>query len=270
MPVDLHDVPCGDITIRLGLAGSGPPLLFLGGTGWDLRLTPTPLQSPLTKHFTVALFDQRGQGQSDKPPGPYSMQGYAQDALAVVDHLGWRAPAVVGYSFGGMVAQEYAIRFPDRLSKLVLAATAPGGAGGSSFPVHELLGLPKYERARQGFLASDSRFKALEQDDPQRAADMIRKRAQTQTQFIDEPGAFTGLRAQLAARKLHNCYDRMDQITVPTLILAGESDLQAPMSAQHKMLTKLPRAVLKTVAGAHGFLFESSDGYDAITKFLKA
>jgi 3-oxoadipate enol-lactonase len=268
MPIDIQTIPCGDIEICLGIAGSGPPLLFLGGTGWDLRAIPNPLLSPLTDHFTVALFDQRGQGRTSKPCGPYSMTGYAQDALAVANWLGWDAPFLVGYSFGGMVAQEYAIRFPKRLRKLVLAATTSGGQGGSSYPVHELLDLQAEDRARQGLRASDRRFAPLEAACPHKAEAMVQKRMRSQTRFMHEENALQGLRSQLEARKHHNSFDRLGSIARPTLVLAGKDDLQAPIDAQQRMADSIPNARLEQVEGAHNFIFESDLAYQRITSFF--
>ncbi len=269
MPPDIRRVTCGDIEVCLGLTGTGPPLLFLGGTGWDLRAGPTPLDSILTRTFTVALFDQRGQGRTTKPSGPYSMKAYAQDALAVADHLGWAAPAIVGYSFGGMVAQEYAIRFPTRLGKLVLAATTAGGAGGSSYPLETLLPLDPMERARRSLQVSDRRFARLEEQEPTQAAQKVQKRMTAQTRFSHETHAQRGLKAQLAARAEHDCYDRLARIGVPTLVLIGEDDMQAPVDAQNRIASQIPDATKQVVRGAHNFLFEGNKGYQAIADFLQ-
>src|ERR1043165_1893633 len=87
-------------------AGSGPPLLFISGTGGDLRVQPNVFASPLAKAFDLAAYDQRGLGRTDKPDVPYAMAQYADDAAALLDHLGWDQAPVIGVSFGGMVAQE--------------------------------------------------------------------------------------------------------------------------------------------------------------------
>src|SRR3954464_14665472 len=84
-------------------AGAGPPLLFISGTGGDLRMQPNVFASPLAKAFDLLAYDQRGLGRTAKPDGPYSMAQYADDAAALLDHLGWPGALVVGVSFGGMV-----------------------------------------------------------------------------------------------------------------------------------------------------------------------
>src|ERR1700743_2556865 len=119
-------------------AGSGPPLLFISGTGGDLRVKPNVFDGPIAKAFDLLAYDQRGLGQTEKPDADYSMADYADDAAALMADQGWDEACVMGVSFGGMVAQELAIRHPARVKRLVLACTSPGGAGGASFPFHEI------------------------------------------------------------------------------------------------------------------------------------
>ena len=139
-------------------AGSGPHLLVINGTGNDLRRKPSIMDSPLTSHFCVTAYDQRGLGQSDKPEGPYSMRDYADDAAAVMDAMGIDKAMILGISFGGMVAQEFAVRHTARLSRLALWCTSPGGAGGASYPLHELEGLDLEARVLTGMKLNDTRI----------------------------------------------------------------------------------------------------------------
>jgi 3-oxoadipate enol-lactonase len=76
------------IDLHYEVAGSGPPVLFISGTGGDLRTKPGPFDSPLARRCTLAAYDQRGLGQSGKPDGPYTMTDYADDAAGLLDVLG--------------------------------------------------------------------------------------------------------------------------------------------------------------------------------------
>src|SRR5262245_30153193 len=137
--------------------GSGPRVLFFNGSGATLALTG-PLVWSFAEGCEVAAHDQRGLGCSAVPPGPYSMADYAADAAALLDHLGWATCRVIGVSFGGMVAQEFAVTWPQRVERLALVCTSPGGVGGSSYPLHELAERPADERAAIGMRILDTRF----------------------------------------------------------------------------------------------------------------
>ena len=97
----------GEIEIYFEIGGeavhSSPPLLFISGTGADLRNKPNQFDSPLASVFKVVSLDQRGLGRTSKPNGDYSMRQYADDVLTLVDHLDIQRLRVMGVSFGGMV-----------------------------------------------------------------------------------------------------------------------------------------------------------------------
>src|SRR4030067_2326169 len=142
-----------DLKMYYEIRGKGKHLLVISGTGGDLRRSPNIFEMPVAQHFEILAYDQRGLGQTAKPDIPYTMVDYADDANALLDALGWDHCLLMGISFGGMVAQEFALRYPQRVERLVLACTSSGGAGGGSFLLHELAELPieKYVRRTRGF-----------------------------------------------------------------------------------------------------------------------
>ena len=134
------------ISLYYERSGSGPRLLFCNGTGSTLA-TSSPLINVFAQRFDVVAHDQRGLGRTEIPPAPYTMAEYAADAIALVDAVGWDRFRLVGISFGGMVAQELAVTWPERVERLALLCTSAGGAAGTSYPLDELAQLPA-ERAR--------------------------------------------------------------------------------------------------------------------------
>jgi 3-oxoadipate enol-lactonase len=247
--------------------GSGPPLLFISGTGGDLRIKPNVFDGPLAKAFDLLAYDQRGLGQTEKPDAPYSMADYADDAAALMAGQGWDDALVIGVSFGGMVAQELAIRHPRRVKRLVLACTSPGGAGGASFPFHEIEHLKGEARARHMIPISDTRRDdAWAAAHPDRYALFVAMGAADP--YAEEPGHATGAHRQLAARAAHDTWDRLPQIACPTLIAAGRYDGIALPAIQEKMAARIPGARLQVFGGGHLFIIQDRAAVPAMTAFL--
>lgn len=248
-------------------AGSGPPLLFISGTGGDLRVTPNVFASPLAKAFDLVAYDQRGLGRTDKPDAPYSMADYADDAAALMDHLGWDDARVMGVSFGGMVAQELVLRHPSRVKQLVLACTSPGGAGGASFAFHEIGHLKGEARARHMIPISDTRRDAAwAAAHPQDYAAFVAMAAANP--YADEHGRAMGAQRQLEARALHDTWDRLPHITCPVLIAAGRFDGIALPETQDRMAARIPGAERQWFKGGHMFMIQDREAYPAMIGFL--
>ena len=261
-----------DIELYYELAGTGPRLLFISGTGGDLRRRPGIQDSPLPKLFTLLAYDQRGLGRSGKPDRPYSMAEYADDAAALMDALGWDSARVIGVSFGGMVAQELALRHPARVERLALACTSPGGAGGASYPLHELAGLDPEARARRMMGINDVRcdadWVAADPARAQSALDMML--AMAKPIDGDDPAALIGARRQIEARAGHDTYDRLPQLAMPVAIFAGRYDGMARPEAQEAMQRQIPGASLRFFEGGHPFMLQDPAAFPAMVEFLKA
>ena len=252
----------GDVRLWYERQGEGPPLLFISGTGGDLRQRPNVFDGPLPKAFDTVAYDQRGHGRTESPDRRYDMADYAVDAVAVLDAVGWDRCSVVGVSFGGMVAQEVAIRFPDRVDRLVLACTSSGGTGGASYPLHELTSLPADERLRRQLAISDTRYDEAWQDaNPGEAADLLALAAARAGETNER---------QLEARSRHDTYDRLPQITAPTFVCAGRYDGIAPVANSEVLADRIPGARLDVFDGGHLFLLQDRRAFAAIVEFLSS
>jgi 3-oxoadipate enol-lactonase len=241
------------ITIYYEQVGEGPPLLLISGSGGDLRRRPNLLDGPLSKRFSVLGYDQRGLGQTDAPDRHYTMAEYAGDAAALLDAVGWEQCAVFGVSFGGMVAQELVLQHPSRVARLALACTSSGGAGGASYPLHELAAVPPEERLDKAIALSDTR-------QPPEVAAMMQAAA---------GGAYgPGEIRQLEARSHHDTWDRLPQIAVPTLICGGRYDGIAPVANQEALASRIPGARLELFEGGHLFLVQDRRAFPVIEEFL--
>lgn len=257
-----------DIKLYYEMVGSGPRLLFINGTGADLRRRQ-PFVDKLSDHFTVLRYDQRGLGQTEKPDTHYSMADYADDAAALMYLVGWDQAAVLGVSFGGSVAQEFARRHAARITRMALACANPGGPYG--YPLLELHAKDAETRART-MLSLDSRksleWQAAHPDETQALLEQGRKRGGP----VDaaDPHAAMGARRQLEAREEHDARDWLDQIKLPVALFGGRYDGLGTEAGQHFMAGKIAGSTVQLFEGAHGFLNEDPQALPAIVEFLNA
>jgi 3-oxoadipate enol-lactonase len=195
------------------------------------------------------------------------MTDYADDAAALMEAVGWERANVIGVSFGGMVALELVLRHPDRVARLAICCTSPGGAGGASYPHHTIQQLPADERARLMVSLSDTRCDAVwAADNPGRMAELVR--VWRDDPFADEPGHQAGISRMLQARREHDTWERLDQIRCPVLICGGRYDGIALPASQERMASRIRGASLRMFEGGHLFLWEDSSTFCEIARFL--
>jgi 3-oxoadipate enol-lactonase len=260
-----------DLRMYFEVHGAGERVLNISGTGGDLRTNPTRGTGLLEKNFEVAMFDQRGLGQTSKPDVAYSMADYADDAAALMDVLGWERAHVVGTSFGGMVAQHFVLRHPTRVNRLVLACTSSGGAGGSSFDLLSVVDLPPSDRARITLPIMDTR------NDPTTTPPTHAPGFAELAPFLarpplnsDDPNSVMGARRQLEARADHDVWDELPTVAVPTLVIGGRFDAQAPPANVQRLAERIPNATLVLCDGGHLFMLQDPTAWATIVGFLQA
>ena len=262
MPIFERD----EISINYQITGAGPRVLFFNGSGATLESSQLLIKA-LSKECEVLAHDQRGLGQTSIPEGPYTMAQYAADGAALLDHVGWSSCAVIGISFGGMVAQEFAVTYPNRVQRLALLCTSAGGDAGSSYPLHELGALSAAGRNAKVTVLTDSRYTpewlATHPDD----AAMVRMRGE-QAAMQKSADTIRGERLQLGARIGHDVADRLHLITAPTFVTAGKFDGIAPPVNSEAIIGLIADATMAVYEGGHIFTAQDPSAIREIRTFL--
>ena len=238
-------------------------MLFLNGSGSTIEAVSL-LVDYFAKSFTVAIHDQRGLGRTAVPKGPYSMAQYAADAVALADHLGWKTFNVLGISFGGMVAQELAVTYPERVERMVLCCTSPGGDGGSSYPLHELALLGSEARADESLRLSDTRFN--DQWFIDHPEDEMYRRPVVATVDTEQR---RGELLQLEARSHHDVWNRLPNVTAEVLIASGTFDGIAPPANGQAIASRIASSEYREYNGGHMFFIQDRLALRDIVEFLK-
>jgi 3-oxoadipate enol-lactonase len=249
-------------------AGSGPRLLFCNGSGSTLT-DVQPMLDALAARFDLVAWDYRGFACSGPVTRSYTMAEIAADVAGLLELVGWETCRVVGVSFGGMVAQEFAVTHPERVERLALACTSAGGGGGSSYPLQELRELPPEERAAAQLRLADSRWdeRWLETRPADRA---LAERLTAAGQDQRDPAAAAAHQAQLEARAGHDVWDRLGAITCPTLVGYGNYDQIAPVQNGTALASRIRGAELRGYEGGHLFLVQDPDALPEFEAFLQA
>jgi 3-oxoadipate enol-lactonase len=243
--------------------GRGEPVLLIMGLAYPSQMwyRTRPL---LASRYRTLVLDNRGIGRSDVPPGPYPIALMASDAAAVLDAAGIECAHLFGVSMGGMIAQEFALQYPARVRSLILGCTAAGG--------------PTAVRAEPEAIQM---LKGREKMSPEQAAEAAVPfiyDSTTPRERIDEDIAIrrpwfpkpVAYAAQLQGILAWEAYSRLSSITVPTLVIHGESDRLIPPGNATLIAEQIPGAKLVMIPHAsHLFLTDQTEvSHHAILQFL--
>jgi pimeloyl-ACP methyl ester carboxylesterase len=234
--------------------GSGEPLLLIMGMSGTHLSWGEPFVADLARDYDVVAYDHRGIGRSDPEAEAFSIVDLAEDAVGVLDALGWDDAHVLGISMGGMVAQELALRHPERIRTLTLGCTYCGGEGSAVAPQATL------EKLSAGMMSGDREL-----------AIRTGFEVNVSERFTQQDGAYETFRAmakslpapipvimlQMQAIAQHDTSARLPSIALPTLVIHGDEDLMLPVQNGRMIAGLIPGARLEVLEGVgHMFWWE--------------
>jgi 3-oxoadipate enol-lactonase len=223
-------------------SGSGPPLILLNGWSASGLAWPRAWVAELGRSFRVIRIDNRGSGWSRMAEQPFTMADLAGDVIGVMDDAGVDTAVVFGLSMGGMIAQEVAMRAPDRVSGLVLAATAPPMPGykprtGSALAI-SLVRPPGFREPLDKYFAKLWSMAAAEgfaERNPELMDELV-------GQIMERPTPRSLVFHQLRAVMGWGHVDRLRRITAPTVVVHGSEDGLMDIRAGRRLAELIPGA----------------------------
>jgi pimeloyl-ACP methyl ester carboxylesterase len=208
-------------------------------------------------------------GRSDKPRGPYSHVQNADDLAGLLDLLGWERSHVLGVSMGGFIAQEFALKYPQRVDRLILVATAFGGPHMVPLPPEAVKALaPDPLKTPEERIRSAMPIAFSTPDWPNDHPEVFDRIVRWRLEYPQPPEAAM---AQAIAGLTFNTEDRLEEITAPTLVIAGTRDSVVPPRNAELLATAIPGARLDLIEGAgHVLNIEHAERFNAaVIAFLR-
>ncbi len=247
-------ITVGDININYEIQGSGKPLLMIMGLSFSLLDWGKKFTELLAQNYQLILFDNRDAGLTSPSPRSYSIVDMADDAAGLLDALKIPKAHVFGVSMGGAITQQFALKYPDKLDKLILGCTI---AGGNCSQMGDVSGVMNGNLLNLLFTPT-----------------FIQNHRQELTEFLAETTPLhsrnAALQRQLQAFASHDTCDTLSDIRATTLIISGDKDIAIPRSNSDVLAAKIPNAKLEIIAdAAHGFSYSHPDTTaDLIHRFL--
>jgi len=252
----------GRARVRYSVEGSGPPILLCNGIGAPFELLQ-PLRSALAG--TTIVWDAPGAGGSSLPLRPPSMRYVAEIAVALLDHLGHESVDLVGLSWGGLAAQELTLSHPQRVRRLVLAATGTGWTSipGDLWAMRAMLNVRRYTSPEYLLEVGPGLYGGDIAHDPT----ILRQQA---FQRLTHAPSTIGYWWQATSAAWWTSLFRLAQISQPTLVMAADDDPIAHVQNGRIIAKRIPNARLELVeSGGHLFLLTRVDeSVDRIHEFL--
>jgi pimeloyl-ACP methyl ester carboxylesterase len=246
--------------------GQGKPLVLIQGCGGNITMWEPQIE-PLSKHFQLISFDNRGMGRSQVTPGDYTIQMLAQDTAGLIEQLGIEKAHILGWSMGGMIALELAIARPDLIDKLIISASA------SKFPESSIFlwkGFVDLLRHHQYESLSRWHMSLCFSHDFFDNAGVV---AATLNSLMNPPYPVTieGFTNQTAALFSYDRRGQLQNLQIPTLLLGAEEDRFFPVSVVKETAADISEAKVEILPGSHLYYIEHPDEFSkAVIAFLNA
>ena len=257
-------IKAGDIRIYYEEAGSGLPLVLLMGLGCPSRLWFHQVEG-FSPRFRVVTPDNRGVGHSDKPATDYSIEMLADDTAHLLRALGIARAHILGMSMGGAIAQQFALRHPEMVDRLVLSCT-----WNETGPYGLLLMEAWRTMAQKAGMAALARLTLLQSLTPRCFGERPELVERLLALFAEHPQPVAAYVRQNWACVRHNTTALLSQIKAPTLVLVGDRDVQTPAGSSRFIARQIPGARLVVLEGlGHGLMWEAPDKFNsAVLEFL--
>ena len=258
--------PIRDLMMYYEEQGTGEPLVLILGAGGDLQAWAFQVPA-LAQGFRVITFDNRGAGRTSAPDRPYTIAQMADDLAGLLDHLKVTKAHILGHSMGGAVAQEFALKYPARVNKLILVSTAASFDGATANLVKSWVDVRRSNMSREQVarMTANWLYSAELLDDPARFEGSIKN--SLANPYPQPDHAFI---RQAQAVLAFDTRRRAAAIKAPTLVLAGREDILVPPGRSEKLAALIPGAKSQTLSGGHVGIVEFAGEYNvAILAFLK-
>lgn len=256
-----------NLDIYYEIIGQGEPLVMIRGVGSNVDHWYE--QAPvLSKKYQLLVFDNRGIARTSDPGGSFSTRDMAVDTIALMDAVGIKKAHLLGYSMGGMIAQEMALAYPEKVNGLILVATDCGISlrikarpeFSRLFTDMVRLGTMEAKQAAARCLFAEQTFETR--------PDIIQRYAEVSARY---PASQQILGRQWAAITQHDACERLSDISSPTLAITGSEDELIPPENAKVMAERIPVAQMVTIdGGGHLFLIEQPEAFnEAVMGFLE-
>lgn len=258
--------------------GTGFPVIFIHGYGAKKEIWRTQVVD-ISKKFKTITFDLRGTGESDRPNIPYTMNMLAEDVKGLMDFIGVEKAHLIGRSFGGMIAQHFVLKYPDKVDKLILIATNFGRTDtdwveipkkGRLEEIETIKSNPQKAFKQKSRWVFHVKFRKEMEANPSKKFFNIFSMEDLIRESTINPSRSQDVINQAEAMKTHYTLERLHGIKNKTLLIAASHDRQTPVSVMTEMRKRIPNSELKVINEAGHFmtLSRASEVNEIILNFL--